>query len=284
MISIVFRFDDPSPCSDKAVECELISLLEARGLSASFATIPFSIREGKTIGIDPSNSPHILSAYQRGVIEVTQHGYSHEKYSKDAQGCYSEFYNRPQLEQEALIRKGRDQLADFLGEAPKGFTPPWNTGDAATLQALEKLGFDYISAAIPCHPSYCGPLHRLPRTCAPQNMDAALAEAKSFQMLNPIIVAVLHHYDFNQPNCLGFSYLQSLLDRIMGDPAIQVVTFSQLIKSVMPKHSQIGVKNILQSERAHWRIKALLPSYCLIWTPLPLILMRRFLAAAIQPN
>lgn len=88
------------------------------------------------------------------LVHFNQHGFTHEQ-QVGGEIVYSEFAGgRPYADQRADIEKGRDQLAERLGEAFEGdvFTPPCHKYDEVTLEALRDLGFDTLSAGIRVDP------------------------------------------------------------------------------------------------------------------------------------
>lgn len=277
MIHICFRFDDPSLTSDHVVERLLIAELEQRGLCATFAVIPFSEGPNGRRSLDRSTAAHLIEAQRKGVIEIAQHGHTHTLSPHHIAGQPSEFYGRPLDEQEALIREGHQHLEKIFSASVEGFVPPWNSGDASTLNALRNLGFQYTSSATTAFPGYRGPICRLPRTCHLNTANQALNEARLFKRLSPVVVVVMHHYDFNTENSEGFEKLRALLDRIAADPLLRVVTLKQAATHSSPKQCIAAVEHILNKEKAHWRIQQLYPQLCLVQRPLWKILFCRIL-------
>jgi peptidoglycan/xylan/chitin deacetylase (PgdA/CDA1 family) len=267
MINVVFRFDDPSATSDHVVECTLIKELEQRGLCATFAVIPFRLVNGEKRGVDRDNAPHLLEAWRRGTIEIAQHGCCHVRLPDANPAQPSEFCGRPAAEQAALIEEGKAWLTQALGVVPVGFVPPWNTADAGTVWALEQSGFTYLASDIDNFPDYRGSLRCLPRSCGPNTAMEALDEARRLRHLNPTLVLVLHHYDF-QPGGFGFTPFFEILDRIAADPQIRVLTLEQLVKATSARDGFLAARLKLAREQAHWRLRVLFPRHCLLPHPL----------------
>jgi len=282
MIRVCIRFDDPSLTSNHAIERQLIAELEQRGLSATFAVVPFHEGPQGRRALDRTTAAHLLEAQRKGVIEVAQHGYSHTLSPYHLPGKPSEFVGRSLSVQEAMIRDGRQHLSELFETGIDGFVPPWNSGDEATMASLKTLGFRYSSSATPSFSGYHGPICRLPRTCHLDTANRALEEARLFKYLAPIVVIVLHHYDFTDEAGQGFASLRTLLDRIVADPLCRVVTLHQAAVDSTAKHSIIAISHILNRDKAHWRIQRFYPHFCLVQRPLWHVLMRRVLNSVLM--
>lgn len=280
MIRVCLRFDDPSLTSNHAIEKQLIAELEQRGLAATFAVVPFHEGPEGRKSLDRATAAHLLEARRKGVIEVAQHGYSHTPCPGHPPGRPSEFIGYSRSVQEAMIEEGRQHLRALFETTIDGFVPPWNSGDEATMAALKDLGFRYSSSATPSFPGYHGPICRLPRTCHLETAERALAEARMFKYLAPIVVIVLHHYDFTDAAGEGFARLRAVLDRIVADPLCRVVTLHEAAIASTAEHSIIAIEHILNRGKAHWRIQRFYPQYCLVQRPLWRVLLRRMLNAA----
>lgn len=91
-----------------------------------------------------------LQREHKDLVFLDQHGHRHEQYLGGERRA-SEFDGaRPFDEQLEAIRAGRELLAEALGESFVGdvFTPPCHKYDAATLRALDALGFRVLSAGV----------------------------------------------------------------------------------------------------------------------------------------
>ncbi len=280
MIRVCLRFDDPSLTSNHAIEKLLIAELEQRRLSATFAVVPFHEGPEGRIALDRTTAAHLLEAQRKGVIEIAQHGYSHKPSPYHPPGRPSEFIGYSLTVQETMIEEGRQHLSELFETIIDGFVPPWNSGDEATMAALKALGFRYSSSATPSFPGYHGPICRIPRTCHLDTAERALEEARMFKYLAPIVVIVLHHYDFTDADGHGLARLRAVLDRIVADPLCRVVTLHEAAIASTARYSILAIEHILNRDKAHWRLQRFYPQYCLVQRPLWRVLLRRMLNAA----
>jgi Polysaccharide deacetylase len=78
-------------------------------------------------------------------VGLHQHGWSHENH--EPEGRKHEFGpSRPRAAQRADIERGRERLAELLGDRLDPiFTPPWNRCTADTGHCLVELGFSVLS-------------------------------------------------------------------------------------------------------------------------------------------
>jgi len=197
MTSVCFRFDDPSAISDHALEQEILEIFAAQGASVCVAAVPFARRpDGEPVPLSPRNATHLVDAARAGFVEIAQHGHSHVQRGVDAKGKRSEFAGVPYEEQARLIAEGARQLGATFGSPMTGFVPPWNTYDHATVHALTKAGFAFLSAGDEVIRS--GALPMVPRTCTLRNVRDALDRALQFQALAPVVVVVFHADEFRE--------------------------------------------------------------------------------------
>lgn len=273
MIYIGLRLDDPSTTSLHGLEREILSILAAIRIPATFAVIPF--RRGQEI--TPDAVPHLLDAHEAGHIEIALHGNSHESHSPTPSDIPSEFANRSREQQEADIATGHRQLEEVFGTGQiKGFVPPWNTFDETTEAVLDHLGFTYLSAG-PRLPRGARP-KAVPRTCHINELDSAIHEARSSTWGDAYIVALMHHYDFRESGeaetSIDIPWFQACLQRHGRAPDVRFVRLHELA-GLLPA-ALLGVQR--HRHRIPWPIQRRLPSLCLAW-PHP----RVFLSKATSP-
>jgi hypothetical protein len=84
-ITVVFRFDDPSARSGAEIEDKLIIGFRAHNMRCTFGVIPFVAsgdchdpRPQELIPLSIAKIEMLRQAAQEGVIEIAQHGYSHQ--------------------------------------------------------------------------------------------------------------------------------------------------------------------------------------------------------------
>ncbi len=196
MIRVALRFDDPSAASLHDLEAALFALLERYGVTATVGVIPYRCNGDEYQPLTADNGSHLITAQRKGIIEIAQHGYSHEKRGCTAKGQPTEFAGLSEAEQTRLISEGRSQLGLLFGCGITGFIPPWNTCDTATAAAVRELGFSYLSASLAA--PAISKLTWLPRTCQATNIVAVVKDARRYSWLSPIVIAVMHHYDFRE--------------------------------------------------------------------------------------
>lgn len=271
MIRVALRFDDPSATSHRGVEQGVIAALEESGAQATFAAIPFRNTPAGRLALDASNCAHLLAACRSGVVEVALHGHSHLRLSSDGQP--SEFSGLAGERQAALLTEAAGHLRGLFGEGSiSGFVPPWNSYDAATLTALEGLGFDYVSAGWQHPPSYAGRLAILPRTCQFTELESTIAEARRYARFAPHVVAVFHHYDFLESgedgstlDLPGFARRLAWLKR---QSDVQVMGLADMVAAGRSGVLARVFSGRLRKEQLPWRLRQRLPSHCLVDAPI----------------
>ncbi len=180
-------------------------------------------------------------------------------------------------EQEALIREGRQHLNTLFDTTIEGFVPPWNSGDSSTLMALQNLGFLYISSAIDSFSGVIAQICRLPWSCHLNTVEQALEEARLYRQLSPVLVLVMHPYDFNAADCYGYEQFRRLLDRIVAERRLHVRTVGQIAAESEVKNSLMAVGHALNKYEAHWRLQPYYPQFCLVQRPLYRITLSQIL-------
>lgn len=271
MIRLAIRFDDPSATSDRALEESVIDVLARLGLRATFAVIPFKQVASMTIALDRERASHLLAGYRQHRVEIALHGHSHERTRADGQP--SEFKGVDRQQQSGLIDQAARHLRAMFGEdSISGFVPPWNTYDANTLAALENLGFEYLSASWWFPQGYRGAVSIIPRTCQLKELPAAIGQARRYARLRPSIIAVMHHYDFAEPNdgavAFDLNRFAELLEWIAKQPDIEVLTLRDLVRTATPTRLCAALAFQRAKQRLHWRLQRRLPDKCLVETPL----------------
>jgi len=223
MIRIALRLDDPSETSHQGVESGILESLRKYQACATFGVIPFRMIEGQRKELSEARALALIEAAHAGIIEVALHGHVHVRLQPEP-ASPSEFSGRSQAEQYVLITEGRAHLERIFNQSVIGFVPPWNSYDAATLRALEQSGFRYVSAGWNAPSGYCGPLNLLPLTAHLNDIPIALAEARRFIKANPVIVIVMHHYDFAESgsdhSIIDMPGFNAVLAKLTGQPDV----------------------------------------------------------------
>lgn len=262
MIDVAIRFDDPSAVSDHTLERALLRAMEAHGVCATFAVIPY-------VGQRPllaADVPHLVEALQLGTLEIAQHGFNHVASPETA--LPSEFVGVDSAEQLKKITAGRAVLEQAFGILVRGFVPPFNTFDRHTASVLSDQGFRYLSAGSEHGLIETGRLAQLPRTCQMTELGAALAEARRRPGGQLAVVAVMHHYDFKEfgqaDAPLTLQTLTDLFQWLRQQPDVRLNTLNELAARHGPETWRQAVRRNRWVERQHWRIRALFPRYSLM--------------------
>lgn len=264
MIHLCFRFDDPSPTSDHRLERDIISLFARHGIPVTVAVIP-SAKDG--IALRAQHVPHLIEAHDSGTIEIAQHGFSHQKRSITADGSPSEFYGLPALEQRSLLENGARVLREVFAEKPVGFVPPWNTFDANTASLLKELRYGYVSAAweMPTPAA----LPAVPLTCWLHAVRGAVAEANRFSFFGPLVITVLHAYDFRESGeaqaYTSLPELDQLLQWLSGQAKVRFLRLADVV--AMNRSFVFGINVHHIRARLPWRIQGMIPKYALLTSP-----------------
>lgn len=264
MIQIAFRLDDPSETSHQGVEAGIIDVLREHRVAATFATIPFRMIDGEFTALSASRSKPLVDAAREGVVEIALHGYSHTRQQPEP-ALPSEFSGRLQNEQHALIAEGKRHIEHLFGQPVRGFIPPWNSYDMATLQCVEALGFQYLSAGWMLPKGYAGNVSILPRTVHLNNLSAAMREAQRFSRANPMVIVVMHHADFAEA---GFD--QALIDmkgfsaevgRLAKQPDVVIRSLTDFAANLKYHDCALRQQRLMNRHRLLTR---LLPAHCFL--------------------
>lgn len=234
MIRLALRLDDPSETSDQEIESGILSALDSCGLRATFAVIPFRESNGERVALSAKRASPLIDAHRRGLIEVALHGNTHINRAEGAKK--SEFSGMPVPEQLRLIQEGAQHLGKIFDTRIGGFVPPWNGYDLNTLTALQQGGFDYISADWRMPIGYAGNLPILPLTCHVSQIREAFAEARRISFMSPVIIAMIHHYDFTESgganSKFDMKHFEELLAWVSYQPHLSSVRMMDVAKNI----------------------------------------------------
>jgi predicted deacetylase len=263
MIDVAIRFDDPSASSDHALERALLRIMEKHQVCATFAVIPHAEQRP----LLTEDVPHLLEGQQRGLLEIAQHGFDHVSCRPDS-ALPSEFAGVDLATQREKITAGRATLERVFGVPVSGFVPPFNTFDQHTASALSWQGFRYLSAGSEHGLIETGGLIQLPRTCQIVELERALTEARRRPNGQLAIVAVMHHYDFQEfghaDAPLTLQRLTELFQWLRKQADVRLNTLSELAARHDSTTWRQAVRRNRWVERQHWRIRSLFPHYSLM--------------------
>lgn len=268
-IRVAIRFDDPSETSRHDIEDAVIASLGKHGLSATFAVIPFRRMGHRLQALSPARAAQMVSAQKARVVEIAQHGYSHEDWTSTTLGIPSEFLGKSVTAQLSDIQVGLDHLRTVFDGPISGFVPPWNKYDAATSAAIHSAGFRYVSAEWQSRREKRG-LLCIPRTCQLTELKAQILAARHDDRLDPVIVAVMHHYDFHESGSeaakLSLAGFDELSAWLASQADVQVQTLGELAQKDGPRLERAMQIHRLK-QRLPWRVRAHLPQSYLITAP-----------------
>jgi len=264
MIHLALRFDDPSATSNRMLEEGIFAAAESAGIPLTVAVIPFRRQGGNLTPLSREHAIHLIAAQRAGVIEVAQHGYCHESTSGERQSR-SEFMGVDAVRQTELICEGRAVLETLFDKPIIGFVPPWNTFDANTTQVLEKLKYRYLSAGWELDTGCSPGLSYLPRTCRMTALPEILNKLEAFESLDPVVIAVMHHYDFSEngdPQApTDLNRFKALLQTLAGDGRVQIITLSKLAEETLADPTRM--QRQIDWEKLPWKISSRLPKNAL---------------------
>ncbi len=156
------------------------------------------------------------------------HGYSHQTNSREQ---LSEFANLDYKEQVERLAKGKAYLQDITGARVTTFLPPWNTYDLNTLFALEETGFSMLSANKKGLVDKGSNLKFLPVSCGLTELHKAVRAARKSSDKQPLVVALLHDYDFLDINeelgVITFLEFFELIDWVNAQEDVRIISISQ---------------------------------------------------------
>ncbi len=263
MIDVAIRFDDPSAVSDHGLERGVLHAMAMHDVCATFAVIPHAGQRCLSAG----SVPHLVEAVQSGRMEVAQHGFSHVPCRPEA-SLPSEFSGLDPAEQTKKIVAGRTALEQAFACSIQGFVPPFNTFDRITAAVLSEQGFLYLSAGSEHGLVESGRLAQLPRTCQLTELRQALADARRRPHGELAVVAVMHHYDFQEsgrPDApLTLEQLSDLFRWLRQQHDVRLHTLGRLAARHDANTWRKAVQRNRWVQRQHWRIRSAFPRYSLM--------------------
>lgn len=205
------------------------------------AVVPSDSEPGKQFGggwlLGDDEWVTLLRDYvSRGVVEPALHGFEHHRTSPHNHRP-GEFAAQPYDWQLSRIRMGRGALEHCLGTPVRGFIPPWNAWDANTVNALDDLGFQWLSVDLHhCHVKSAN-VQVFPQ-CTWDPSQALLWIREGNIPPRAAIVLVTHPFDFENAATgpAYFAALDELLAAVELSPDWSSIGFGELIS----REPQIG--------------------------------------------
>jgi peptidoglycan/xylan/chitin deacetylase (PgdA/CDA1 family) len=237
-VTVVLRYDDFSSLSNHEVEERIVDLCQKNGISVTFGVVPFITtgdvhlpESAETIPLEEGKAKQLRCWHSAGVVDIALHGYSHQTSQVDPP---SEFAGLSLETQFTKIKEGKIFLEEMTGIKVTTFIPPWNAYDQNTLQSLEVLGFNAISAKRSGPASIRSRLKFLPETCSIKRLPSAVKTARSCSQRHPIIVLVFHAFEFVEGDVnrgsITFENFSTHISWLKQQPDIRLCSIEQVLK------------------------------------------------------
>lgn len=234
-VNVIFRYDDYSANSLTEAEIKIIDTFRKHNIPISFGVIPFKVAGDvhdpsaqDLLPLDTLKRGILKAGYEEGILDITMHGYAHQTNSTE---YLSEFANLDYDEQVKRLSAGKAYLQKVTGAKVTTFLPPWNTYDMNTLTALEESGFTTLSANKKGLIADGSSLHYLPVSCDLTELRDAVKAARKSSDNQPLVVALLHDYDFLDFNdvlgVLTFQEFYEVMDWVSVQGDIDILSISQ---------------------------------------------------------
>jgi peptidoglycan/xylan/chitin deacetylase (PgdA/CDA1 family) len=238
-IQLVFRFDDTSAKSDIEIDSMVINEFKKHKMRCTFGVIPFICEKNShdpslqnNMALSATKIKLLKQAIEDGFLEIALHGYSHQTNRFQKEGEYSEFAGLDYESQLIRARERKQFLEDKFGRSVTIFVPPWNSYDADTIKALEKLGFKHLSADIYGIALDNSLLRYIPATCGLIDLKKAISQARKSKDRSPVIVVLFHAYNFKESHDqrakIAFSEFSEILSLISKQDDVVIKSMEQL--------------------------------------------------------
>ena len=156
-VIVVFRNDDPSACSDVDHERRCADMFEQYEVPQTLGIVPLHCADNpcdrgkqRLVRLDENMAmvEFLREHVSRSQSEIALHGCTHQvnRLSNPSRRERFEFEGLPFREQEELIARGTQVLAECFGVRPSTFIPPWNRLDHNTLRACSTQGYRIVSS------------------------------------------------------------------------------------------------------------------------------------------
>jgi peptidoglycan/xylan/chitin deacetylase (PgdA/CDA1 family) len=258
-VNVIFRYDDYSANSVTDAELKIMEAFRKHGISITFGVIPFKVTGDPEdpsprdlIPIDSVKADILRTGYEEGILDISMHGYSHQT---NSQAYLSEFANLDYKGQVKKLSDGKEYLENITGARVTTFLPPWNTYDLNTLSALEETGFIILSANKKGLAVEGSNLQYLPVSCGMTELQDAVKAARKSSDDQPLVVALLHDYDFLDINdvtgVLTYQEFFDLMDWVSAQDDVRILSISQageIIKDLSAERA-IRTKRIYYPEK-----------------------------------
>jgi len=251
MITVIFRCDDYGDTSPSKIAVLLYEVFEEHNAPLTLGVVPFNKhkKNPETRRMNPFKVDLMARGRTNGVFDVALHGYTHSHRSPIERD--SEFRGLPLKEQYRLISTGVSNLEQIVGYPIKTFVPPWHSFDTNTLLAMKQAGMTCLSIGFDIFP-FTGladtdllNLQCLPEGCNIWNIHTHLKKARNSGDPAPILMVLLHDYDFKASktsNPLTCEFLSEVLATLQSQPDVHI----RSISATLPDSTAYTIKHLIE--------------------------------------
>jgi peptidoglycan/xylan/chitin deacetylase (PgdA/CDA1 family) len=241
IITVVFRYDDPSAISNWELEDKIIGLFYDVDKRCTFAVVPNhttgevrSITKQGRKPLGAERAKRLRDAVDRGAIDIALHGFTHQTVIEREDIKYAtEFSGLSFDEQYKKIATGKGILDDVLGFPVLIFVPPFNTFDSVTLSVLHDTGFACLSNDTNGKVPLGTGLKIVPATTRITELQDVVRAARKSNDSHPMIVVLFHDYDFKEANPesgrLTFSEFEDVVRWVAAQNDINILSVGEAI-------------------------------------------------------
>ena len=219
---VAFRLDDVQDYWLNGAQIKVMEIFDEKNLPLTIGII------GNEIGEDPEIVSYINQTIHKNLLEVANHGWNHEDFTK---------FN--QETQSLLIKQTNKKIQHLFGVMPSVFIPPYNEFDNGTISAMKENNITHFSSSVtlsdPPYPLVNSQLYNFPEAAhtgelelsndlfVPVNHKLTLAQIHQSISDYGFAVVMIHPQDFsyiengdhsNHINWNQIKELELLLDRI----------------------------------------------------------------------
>jgi peptidoglycan/xylan/chitin deacetylase (PgdA/CDA1 family) len=196
-INIIFRIDDYGYDNNPDFYPFLFKIFNKYNFMINVGVTPFKDINGEETGLNLHEKEILFSGLDTGIIEISQHGYTHANYNI-AKGFRNEFKGWSYDIQYNKILKGKTYLENVFNVSVNTFIPPYNLYDNTTINVLDSLNFKILSATLYNAPEvYNKSLTFAPFTTTIIDLLKTLIIISNSNIKHDVLIVVmLHDYEF----------------------------------------------------------------------------------------
>ncbi|NQT52107.1 DUF2334 domain-containing protein [bacterium] len=200
---LVFRYDDyharvdDAGAEKDAIESRFLAAFAEAGVPLTVGVVP-CYEQKRSLADDAAKLDALRALVAGGQVEAALHGLTHLPLTPEGARS-SEFAGQPREQQAQRLRTGKAQLEEWLDHPVVSFIPPWNTFDAATVEALAAEGFTAYSSAL-SELQATGPAISVPHTAGLGELRRVLPwlarRGVRGRGATAIVACMFHHFSF----------------------------------------------------------------------------------------